>query len=82
MSTLKLPGFTAEASLYHGNTRYQGTTKSGPIGELIQPAQILSTVYHPHPMWCLKRLVKIGPTGQHSYTYELGVWDPVTHSCV
>jgi hypothetical protein len=41
---MKMPGFTAEASLFNGDMRYQTTTVAAVYGEFIQPAAI-SDIY-------------------------------------
>jgi hypothetical protein len=65
---MNIPGFTAEASLYNGNTRYRATAEDSFYGDLVQPAgsgvlsdpygssaPFLSTqLFFPdHPVWCL-----------------------------
>ena len=68
MNTMHMPGFTAEASLYNGNVRYQSTTRATFYGGIVQPAGPFSNVVSdpggssfPHifpPGWgnCLKRV--------------------------
>ena len=65
---MNIPGFTAEASLYNGNTRYRAAAEDSFYGGLVQPAgsgvlsdpygssvPFLSTqLFFPdHPVWCL-----------------------------
>jgi hypothetical protein len=38
MSTMNMPGFTAEASLYNVNERYQATADAPHYGVVVQPA--------------------------------------------
>jgi hypothetical protein len=78
-----LPGFTAEASLYNGNVRYQSTTEATCYGGLVQPAQLFSTVFHPdRPIFCLKyNCVDLPPYGKPFCFKVLGFWNPVTRSC-
>ena len=42
MNTMNMPGFTAEASLYNGNARYQATAEASFYGGIVQPAQLFS----------------------------------------
>ena len=42
MNTMHMPGFTAEASLYNGNMRYQATAEASSCGGIVQPAQLFS----------------------------------------
>ena len=68
MNTMHMPGFTAEASLYNGNVRYQSITRATFYGGIVQPAGPFSDVVSdtggssfPHifpPGWgnCLKRV--------------------------
>ncbi len=42
---MNIPGFTAEASLYNGNARYQATAEANFYGGIVQPAQ--SDVFDP-----------------------------------
>ena len=58
---MNMPGFTAAASLYNAGTRYQATAEARFYGGIVQPAA--SDVYHPGPVWCLKR--------------ECAFWDPL-----
>jgi hypothetical protein len=56
---MNIPGFTAEASLYNGNVRYQSTTEATVYGGLVQPASDLiyqdrPYLYRPFRWNCLK----------------------------
>ena len=65
---MNTPGFTAEASLYSGNMRYQATAEASSCGGTVQPAQLFSdsttvsggdSSFHLFPpLWgnCLKRV--------------------------
>jgi hypothetical protein len=81
-----LPGFTAEASLYNGDLRYQSTTEATCYGGLVQPAQDFSTVFDPdRPIFCfVKRCVAVSPPNQNPQLvcrWEVGIWNQFTHSC-
>jgi hypothetical protein len=71
---MNIPGFTAEASLFHGDVRYQSTAEANIYRGIVQPAG--SSVFNPDvpvldifpPGWgnCLKyvcttRVVKRDP---------------------
>ena len=80
---MNMPGFTAEASLYNGNVRYQSTTEATRYGGLVQPAQVFSDVFYTdRPIWCLKcHWVDLPPYGKPFCIKVLGFWNPVTRSC-
>jgi hypothetical protein len=77
---MSIPGFTAEASLYNVSARYRATAEAAVYGGLVQPALSDRIELYPR-LWCLKRFVEIGPTGVMKYTYEVGIWNYVTHRC-
>jgi len=93
---MTIPNFTAEASLFHINVRYQAHIAPGFKDE-IQPAQsdvfhpdrplpfLYSDVYHPRPLYCLKRrCTNVAPPGYPPKLlcrWELGFWNRVTASC-
>ena len=59
---MNMPGFTAEASLYNGNVRYQSTTEATRYGGLVQPAQVFSDVFNPTGFcYCLGSECFCGP---------------------
>jgi hypothetical protein len=64
---MSIPGFTAEASLYNGNVRYQATTEGGFYGGLVQPASPFSDViYRDRPVLSL-----FGLSSPYLYCWEL-----------
>jgi hypothetical protein len=75
---MNIPGFTAEASLYNGNARYQATTEATVYGGIVQPAQ--GDVFYPdRPVFsiipfrwgnCLKRVCT-----RHEYYPGFPVWE-------
>jgi len=50
---MNMPGFTAEASLHHGNVRYQTATKTTFRGGIVQPAQGSDVFYPNKPVFSL-----------------------------
>lgn len=83
---MTIPGFTAEASLHNGGTRYQATPLDSSYGGLVQPAGPFSTVFHPdRPIFCLKRVCEdVAPAGQRPHLVchlGFGIWNPVTRRC-
>ena len=92
---MNIPGFTAEASLFNVGTRYQATTEASFYGGIVQPASpfsdvfhpdrpvpvLYSHVFHPRPVFCLKRLSVIDHNGIPYPYYLAGIWNPVTGSC-
>ena len=54
---MNMPGFTAEASLFNGDARYQATTAATVYGGLVQPAiSSISDVFTPRQPVFLCRL--------------------------
>ena len=84
---MNMPGFTAEASLYNVNERYQATAQATVYGGLVQPAGPFSTVFRPdRPIFCLKRVCKdVAPAGHVPQLvcnfFRFGIWNPVTRRC-
>ena len=91
---MNMPGFTAEASLYNVNERYQATAQATVYGGLVQPAQSDMyiphdplrvtpdrSVYHPRSLFCLKTQIIIGPNGGKTPLTVLGFWNPITGRC-
>ena len=56
MNAMNIPGFTAEASLYHSNARYQATTDASSVRGLVQPAWGSDTFDPKKPILCLKKV--------------------------
>ena len=95
MNTLKtLPGFTAEASIYHFTSRYHGTVAVKVEGGVVQPASSFSDyatlegsfasigpVFTPRPLPCIKWQC-IHPPNRNPICFRtLGFWNSTTHRC-
>jgi len=76
---MSIPGFTAEASLYNVSARYRATAEAAVYG-FVQPALSDRIELYPR-FFCLKWFFKIGETGVIQRTYEVGIWNYVTHRC-
>jgi hypothetical protein len=75
-----MPGFTAEASLCHGNTHYRATMEANSRRGVVQPT--FYDMFHPDwPVLCVKHGFSIGPTGKITPNLGFGVWDPITNRC-
>ena len=91
---MNMPGFTAEASLYNVNERYQATAQATVYGGLVQPAQSDvyiprdpprvtpdRSVYPPRSLFCLTTIWYPGANGGWTPHRVLGFWNPITGRC-
>ena len=85
---MNMPGFTAEASLFNGDVRYQATTAATVYGEFVQPALFrhrFDEVYTGGIFFsCFKTQCEVldptFPDRVFCYTVP-GVYNPVTNMC-
>jgi hypothetical protein len=72
---MNIPGFTAEASLFNGDMRYQSTTEATVYGGIVQPA---GDVFDPNrPIYCLK-LKCVHLANRNPICWQaIGIWNPV-----
>jgi hypothetical protein len=82
---MNMPGFTAEASLFKGDIRYQTTAEATVYGGVVQPA-LRDRVDDIYIRFCLKpppcfydafgRQHCLPPSWA-----SWGIWNPITQSC-
>jgi hypothetical protein len=78
---MKIPGFTAEASLYSGSARYRATAEAAVYGGLVQPALSDRIELYPR-LWCLKwACIEVPPNWFPHCWQTIGIWNHVTGRC-
>lgn len=60
---MRLPGFTADASLYDGKAQYVASVKSSGKGLGLQPQSILWPPGIPGKDWCIRDCVCVSQIG-------------------
>ena len=81
MTTMHMPGFTAEASLFNGKERYPSASKMPSHGGYVQAA---SDVFHPNrPIWCVSAMrCRFDRFGQPRCSNTgFGIWNHMTGRC-
>ena len=81
MTTMHMPGFTAEASLFTGEERYQSASKIPSHGGYVQAA---SDRFNPNrPIWCVSALrCRLDPFGRPRCSYTgFGIVNRTTGKC-
>lgn len=94
MSTVHIPGFTAEESLRNVSNRHQATARASVHGGLVQPAgpfsdyldldtsfPSLGPVYVPKPIPCLRWQCIDRPNRNPFCFRTVGFWNSATHRC-
>ena len=81
---MKMPGFTAEASLFNGDMRYQATTVAAVYGGFVQPALFRDRVDNIYIGFCIKppSCFRDPLDGTlHCLPLSVGFWNPITGAC-
>jgi hypothetical protein len=69
---MKMPGFTAEASLFNGDMCYHATAKATVYGGVVRPAAIYDIYTPSFPLYC--RLVYKCRTYGYGQPFQLCSW--------
>ena len=70
----RLPGFTAEASVYNMNGYYKTAIKAGQVSGAVYPAQLMAELFR-HSQWgCLSPKCIRLPLGNGQYALYCYCW--------